>query len=131
MSGRRAVRSRRSGAALLEFALVLPIFLLLLLGIMEFSSVFFVRHAMLNAAREAARSYAIQEFTAGESEQLAQDLLSGTSLNYTVTASPQADTGVERWVEVAVPTSEAALGDPLGLFGSGDMQVRVTMRREE
>jgi Flp pilus assembly protein TadG len=116
---------------LLEFALVLPIFLLLLLGIMEFSSVFFVRHAMLNAAREAARSYAIQEFTAGDAEQLALDLLSGTSLDYIVTASPQTDTGVERWVEVTVPTSDAALGDPLGLFGGGDLQVRVTMRREE
>jgi Flp pilus assembly protein TadG len=116
---------------LLEFALVLPIFLLLLLGIMEFSSVFFVRHAMLNAAREAARSYAIQEFTAGEAEQLALDLLSGTSLSYTATSSAQTDTGVDRWVEISVPTSEAALGDPLGLFSGGDLQVRVTMRREE
>ena len=122
---------RRTGAALLEFALVLPIFLLLLLGIMELASVFFVRHAMLNAAREAARSYAIQEFTAGEAEQLALDLLSGTNLNYTATSSPQTDTGVERWVEVSVPTSDAALGDPLGLFSGGDLQVRVTMRREE
>ena len=116
---------------MLEFALVLPIFLLLLLGIMEFSSVFFVRHAMLNAAREAARSYAIQEFSSGDAEQLALDLLSGTSLNYTASSSAQTDTGVERWVQVSVPTSEAALGDPLGLFGSGDLQVRVTMRREE
>lgn len=125
------MRTRRTGAVLLELALVLPIFILLLLGIMEFSSVFFVRHAMLNAAREAARSLAIQEFNAAQSEQLALDLLSGTSLNYTVSSSGDTATGVERWVQVSVPTSQAALGDPLGFFGSADLQVRVTMRREE
>ncbi len=35
---------------------MLPIFLALMLAIMEFGTVMFVRHAMLNAARDAARS---------------------------------------------------------------------------
>ena len=125
------MRTERTGAALLEFALTLPIFLLLLLGIMEFASLFFVRHAMLNAAREASRSYAINESTAAEAEQLALDQLAGVGANFTATTSAQSDTGVERWVEVSVPMVEAALGDPLNVLSGDNLAVRVTMRREE
>jgi Flp pilus assembly protein TadG len=125
------MRVERRGAALLELALTLPIFLLLLLGIIEFATVFFVRHAMLNAASEATRSYAINESTAGEAEQLALDLLSGVNATFSATSSPQSDTALERWVEVSVPASEASLGDPLNVLGGGNITVRVTMRREE
>jgi Flp pilus assembly protein TadG len=124
-------RKRRSGAALLEFALVLPIFLLLLLGMLEFSTLFFVRHTMLHAAREAARSYSINEFNSTESEQLAADSLAGINANFTVEASPQESADVERWVEIRVPIGEASLGDPLSVLGVQDLTVRVTMRREE
>lgn len=125
------MRVKRTGAALLELALTLPIFLLMLLGILEFASVFFVRHAMLNAASEATRSYAINESTSGEAEQLALDGLSGLNATFSVTTSPDSDTALERWVEVSVPVSEASLGDPLNVLGGDSLTVRVTMRREE
>lgn len=125
------MRVERNGAVLLEFALTVPFFLLMLLGIMEFASVFFVRHAMLNAASEASRSYAINESSAAEAEQLALDQLSSVNATFTATASPEADTALERWVEVSVPIAEASLGDPLNVLGDHDMTVRVTMRREE
>lgn len=121
----------RKGAALLEFALTMPFFLLMLLGIMEFASLFFVRHAMLNAATEASRSYAINESTAAEAEQLALELLAAVNANFSAASSPQADTGVERWVEVSVPVAQASLGDPLNVLSDHDMTVRVIMRREE
>ena len=123
--------AERKGTVLLEFALTIPIFLLMLLGIMEFASVFFVRHAMLNAASEACRSYAINESTASEAEELAINRLAGVNATFTATASPQADAALDRWVEVSVPVSEASLGDPLNVLSSSDMTVRVTMRREE
>lgn len=72
MSGRRACRERRErrpdssrergwiaalhrGQGLMEFALVLPLFLLLLMGIVEFGYVFTVYTGLFNAAREGAR----------------------------------------------------------------------------
>jgi Flp pilus assembly protein TadG len=121
----------RKGSALLEFALTLPVLLLILLGIMEFASVFFVRHAILNAAGEASRSYAIGESTAGEAEALALAQLSAIGASFSATASPQSSSSVERWVEISVPISQAALGDPLNVLGDANLTVRVTMRREE
>lgn len=129
MLRQRADRSQRRGAALMEFALALPFFLILLLGIMEFASVFFVRHVMLNAARDATRSYSIGDLSSTDAQQRALALLPAG--NYTVTTSPQTDPGLDRWVEVRLPMDEASLGDPLNVFSNSNLTVRVTMRRED
>ena len=50
---RRRPRSR--GQSLVEFALVLPIFLLILSGIMDFGFLLYSRMTVINAAREGAR----------------------------------------------------------------------------
>lgn len=55
------MRSRGDrGAAAVEFALVLPVLILLVLGLIEFSRVFNVQISITNAAREAARTMAIE-----------------------------------------------------------------------
>jgi hypothetical protein len=51
---RRAGRQRR-GQGLVEFALVLPILILLVIGVMEFGYFFFVYSTVNTAAREAVR----------------------------------------------------------------------------
>ena len=53
--GVRAARSRQRGGALIEFAVTLPLFLVLLLGIMEYGYYFYVAVSATNAAREGAR----------------------------------------------------------------------------
>lgn len=116
----------------METAFVLPIFLLLILAIMEFGTVTFVRHAMLNAARDAARSYSIGELDANGTSNLAQQRLpSINNIAFTVTTSPDGSGSVDRWVEISTPLDAAALNDPLGVFGGGQLRVRVTMRRED
>jgi Flp pilus assembly protein TadG len=47
--------SNRSGAYLVELALVVSIFFLFLFGILEYSRLVFVRQVVINAAREGAR----------------------------------------------------------------------------
>jgi Flp pilus assembly protein TadG len=116
---------------LLETAFVLPIFLVLILAIMELGTVFFVRHAMLNAARDAVRSLSIGELDASGAAALAQQRLPSVNLSFAVTTSADSDTSLDRWVDISTPLSGAALNDPLGLFGDGQLQVRVTMRRED
>lgn len=55
-------RSRNeTGAAAVEFALVVPVLLLLLLGIIEFGRVFNAQMQVTAAAREAVRMMAIQK----------------------------------------------------------------------
>ncbi len=53
-SARRRRRTR--GQALVEFALVLPIFILLLAGMLDFGSALYSRMTVINAAREGARA---------------------------------------------------------------------------
>jgi Flp pilus assembly protein TadG len=54
----RAVRSER-GAAAVEFALVVPLLVMLILGIVEFSKVYNVQSSLSAAAREGARTMAL------------------------------------------------------------------------
>lgn len=51
----RKGRKSRRGAAAVEFALILPVLLAILLGIMDWGWVFYVQLSMTNAAREGAR----------------------------------------------------------------------------
>jgi Flp pilus assembly protein TadG len=53
-SSRRARRGR--GQALVEFALVFPIFMLVLSGIMDFGFMLYSRMSVINASREAAHA---------------------------------------------------------------------------
>ncbi|MDQ0633064.1 Flp pilus assembly protein TadG [Arthrobacter pascens] len=56
---RRKRRAREAGAVAVEFALVLPIFLALVLGIAEFGRAFNTQVSLTEAGREAARYAAI------------------------------------------------------------------------
>jgi Flp pilus assembly protein TadG len=56
MSTRRDSRHRQRGAAAVEFALVLPLLLTLVLGAIDWGWYFFVDQLVTNAAREGARA---------------------------------------------------------------------------
>jgi Flp pilus assembly protein TadG len=51
----RRKRTTRSGVAAVEFALVAPIFFLLVFGLIEFGRMMMVQQALTNAAREGSR----------------------------------------------------------------------------
>ena len=75
---------QEDGQELVEYALVLPIFLLLILGTIEFGILFFQYNVVANAAREAARAgiYPVTEecdsgCLEGEIRAAAADLLAG------------------------------------------------------
>ena len=82
---RRKGRGQR-GAAAVEFALVLPLFLLLGLGTIDFGYYFFVSEIVTNAAREGARAGSVYPPNAAstdvttEAENVAGNYLAGGGL---------------------------------------------------
>jgi Flp pilus assembly protein TadG len=65
----------RTGAAAVEFAIVAPIFFLLVMAAFEFGRLNVIRHTADNAAYEAARQAMVPGATAGEAVAEAQRIL--------------------------------------------------------
>ena len=64
----RIVFGNESGQALVEFALVVPIFLLLVLGIVEFARAWNIYEVLTDAAREGARTAVVDDPTVTETD---------------------------------------------------------------
>lgn len=62
-SERPVLSGRRSGQGLVEFALVLPLVLLLLLGVVEFARAWNIELVLTDAGREGARTLAVSTLT--------------------------------------------------------------------
>lgn len=89
LSRRGAWSPAARGQSMVEFALVLPIFMTLVLGILDLGRVVFIKSMLENAVREGVRVGAITEppFAANVTERITtQPLLSGA--NVTVTCRP-------------------------------------------
>ncbi|MDA8179035.1 MAG: TadE/TadG family type IV pilus assembly protein [Desulfobacteria bacterium] len=68
------------GQSLVEFALVLPVFLLLLIGVAEFGRAWMTRNILTGASREAARIAAVQGNTASALSR-ANNILSSAGIS--------------------------------------------------
>jgi Flp pilus assembly protein TadG len=130
----RMKQQSRRGVTIVESAFMIPILMLLIFGAIEFGSILHMRHTMLHAAREAARTLAIEGGTVTAAETVAKDLLpESTELNFLVEATAPAPDALNRDVRVniSVPLAEAALGDIFGMFGDSRMGVEIVMRSEQ
>lgn len=72
---RRRLGGRARAAGLVEFAVVLPTFLLLVLGIAQFGLWYHAQGVVLASAREAAQAAALEGATPEEGAAVAQRLL--------------------------------------------------------
>lgn len=108
VAARRAVR----GQALVELALVLPLFLLVVLGVFDLGRAIYAANTINNAARDAAR-VAIVDQRVARVEQEARDLAVGVAVTVQVrfhaskpnadpSTNPACDPSVPRWAEVAL-----------------------------
>ena len=72
------------GAVAAEFAILLPVLLIILFGIIEFGMIMYGRELVTNAAREGARAGIVQgppKRTGGEIIAIANNFLTGTGVN--------------------------------------------------
>ncbi len=78
----RRAGSNRSGAAALEFAIVGPAFVLVLLGLTAYGGYFWLSHMVQEVTNDAARA-AIAGLTSSERTQLAQSQVTSELQTYT------------------------------------------------
>ena len=86
----RTALADTAGAALLEFAFLTPILVLLLAGIVQFGMVIFLRSNMQDAAQDAVRRMAVGEFTTAPevSTYVADTFKSGVTPSVTAASRP-------------------------------------------
>jgi Flp pilus assembly protein TadG len=82
------VKRSERGAAAVEFALVLPLLMLLLLGGIDWGYYFFVDQIVTNAAREGARTGAVADRATSDARDVAQSAVAGYLASARLMASP-------------------------------------------
>lgn len=132
---RGACRRERQGTAAVEFAIVAPVFLLLVFAIVEYGRMVMVEQTLTNAAREGARLGIIDgSSTANVEARVANYLQAAKLTGHTTTVAtlpPEgSDTGDRISVTVSIPYSQVSwLPVPMYLGGS-TLSSTAVMRRE-
>lgn len=118
LPGGRRPPSDESGAGLAEFALLAPILLVILFGIIEFSIAMNRAQAMEAAAREGARLASISSSTAAEVEARVDAALVGIPMQNPVT------TGIN---PVSDPPCAGNQGDPVTVTVTTDHVIDIPL----
>jgi Flp pilus assembly protein TadG len=131
----RRVR-RRNGVTAVEFAIVAPIFLIMIFGIIEMGRALMVQQIITNASREGARRAIIEQATADEVKELVNDYLAATSVSgVTVDVSPAVigpavGFGDPVTVSVSVPFDSVSWMPGKWILGGTELSASTVMRAE-
>lgn len=134
---RRCFRRRRStrkrAAAIVEFAIVLPLLLTVLFGIIQYGWVFMIRQTLQMAAREGCRVAVLPTSVAPYTNVTTRidEVMSTTGLTtYTVTMTHATVANPVESVLISVPYADASL--LAGWFGSSNFNLSgaSSMRKE-
>ena len=131
----RLYRKQRRAAAVVEFAIVAPLFFLLVFGMIEYGRMVMVQQIITNASREGARRAVLDGATATEVDEAVTDFLEESSIaGGEVTITPADPTTAEYGdpvtVTVAIDFTEVSwLPSPMYLGGQ-QLTASTAMRRE-
>lgn len=133
-SGYKMFRKNRRGAAAVEFAIVLPVFVLLVFGMIEYGRMVMVQQVITNASREGARQAVLDGATTTAVQSAVTSYLSSAQVSggsSTVSPDPTgAASGDPITVTVSIPFSSVSwLPSPMFLGGK-TLSASTTMRRE-
>lgn len=76
-------RTTRRGQSVVEFALVLPILVMIVMGIVEFGRIFMVQQIVTNASREGARTAVLPSSTSDDVQTTVTNYMSSGGLTGT------------------------------------------------
>ena len=131
----RICRKKRRGAAAVEFALVAPLFLLMVLGMVEVGRAIMVQQIITNASREGARRAVLDGATHTEVTSFVNTYLTGASLPAATVTFPQgnpqdAGFGAPVEVRVSIPFSQVSWVPSPMYLGGTKLRASSVMRRE-
>lgn len=139
----RASKSRWRGAAAVEFAVVAPLFFLLLAGIIEFGQAFRIEHMLSSACRRGARAAVVEGATENQVQQKVKSQCAATlgvsegdvTVEITVNGHANADLrqameGAEIGVTVSIPFNKAGVGFYAKMFSNSTLSSTCTFERE-
>ena len=133
-SRRGRQRGERRGTALVEFAVIAPLFVLLVMGIIEFGRAMMVKQILTNAAREGARRAIVESATESEVKDVVKQYLTGASVSgalVSVTPADLAGLGFGDPVTVSVSvTCNSIAWTPSRFLGGRTLSESTTMRAE-
>lgn len=131
-SGCRHGRERRAGATIVEFAIVAPIFFMLLFVGIEFAVLGTIRSTAHNAAYEGCRMLVIPGASASDGQDEAERIMAIVGVrNLTVNVTPAVidDDTQEVTVDISIPYDDNAIFTPW--FADGlTITTSVTLRTE-
>lgn len=108
----RRFRRNADGTAALEFGLVLPLLLVILLGIVDYGHIYFTRLSMSNAAREGARVGVTLPETEAQAAAVAAatGYLDRAGISAVVTATTPSDTDPTVTVTITIDPFDPLIG---------------------
>ena len=107
----RSSRKYRRGTAVAEFAVVAPVFILLVFGMIEFGRAVMVQQVLVNASREGARQAVLDGTSVAEVDSRIQLYLDSANIN---------------GADITYSVNGTTVGDPTAAAGFGDA-VTVTI----
>jgi hypothetical protein len=135
----RPCRRNRQGAAVVEFAIVAPVFFMVVLGMIEIGRAVMVEQILTNAAREGARTAVLDGAIAGDVKTKVVDYMKNGGISaatadmvsLTPTDPATAANGTPVTVKVDVQFSKVTwLPCPWFISGSAHLTASSVMRRE-
>ena len=113
---RHRLLKRQDGVVAVEFVILFPLFMLILVGIVEFGHLFNMRHTLTNASREGARAAVVyttianrKTWAEGTAKAAVDKYLADTKFGGPYTVTPVAGTSTGNLVTVTVTSDSGSL----------------------
>jgi Flp pilus assembly protein TadG len=134
----RSLRCRnrllRRGAAVTEFAIVAPVFFMMVIGFIEFGRALMVQQVLINASRVGARMATTTGATSSAVQDAVEDYTAGVAVpGVTVAVSPNpssATAGTAITVTASVPFENVSWMSAPWFLGGKTLSANSQMRKE-
>lgn len=133
-TARHLRRGDRKGVAAVEFAIIAPVFFLLVIGFIELGRALMVQQVLTNASRVGARRAVALNVTHAQVIEAARDYAAGVAvpgISVQVTPSPAAArTGDPITVTVSIPYHDISWVPSPWFMGDATLEATSIMRKE-